>query len=59
MTYLEWVVDKRKKHGTLSERNYSGPVLLLPLLSETGTPEKGKGYMYAAITDQWTKMADK
>jgi len=56
--YLHWEFDKERNMGRLDGCNYSNPVLLLPLLSNAGAAELGKEYMYAAVTDSWTRLTD-
>lgn len=58
MIYVHWDVEQETKMGRLTDKMIANPVLLLPMISDLGTPMEGKEYVYTAVTNMWTKLSE-
>ena len=56
MDYITWVIGKDKALGKLKNLEIDHPVLLLPLLSDSGCAKYGNKCCYTAVTDRCTKL---
>ena len=56
MDYITWVIGRDKALGKLKNLEIDHPVLLLPLLSDSGCAKYGYKGCYSAVTDRWTKL---
>ena len=57
MAYITWEIEKKDILGKLPKMEVDHAVLLLPLLSENGTPKEDCRGVYTAVTDTWAKIS--